>query len=123
MGYARSLFQVDFNIATAHDYTLSGQLVEVGSANTRYRITLSELNGPAIHELETEDPISELGTLPSGDYRLKIEARVSWFANGSGFTNSRTEYQNVQLVLAAVPEPCSLALLGLGAAAILRRRR
>lgn len=127
IGYALSEFDIDFRLLTPHAFTMSGVLDEVGSGSLA-ELALSEIGGSTIVTIGDEGAFAEPGnllpagyTLPAGDYRLRIRARVNANIGDSNVFNRSASFQNVQFTL--IPEPASGLLIALGAAALARPRR
>jgi hypothetical protein len=111
---------INFNVPVAHDFTLTGELDEF-STYTKAEVTLKVLGGADIVKISDEGTFNEAGQLPPGDYQLNAEARASRFVQSNTFFNARASFENLQLIVTAVPEPATLLLLG-GGTLVLRRR-
>lgn len=132
LGYARSSFEVAFDLLTPHSYTLTGAL-DVGT-DGGLGLAAFNLAGPTSFgfKKDTWGPQIDLnrsGVLAPGSYHLSLYAlmqpdcepeecaRNSWMGGTSTF--------NVDFRVAAVPEPGSVAMLlaGLGAVGLVVRRK
>lgn len=74
--------------------------------------------------LNSEGSVDQV--LDAGVYELRVRNRLGLFVNGGTSLSSQAHFQeqNVQLRFAEpVPEPATVAVLGIGAFALIRRRR
>lgn len=72
--------------------------------------------------LGTWTNLSATYTVQAGDVGKALGVRISHAGTGT-WDNNRVEADNVRLDLTAIPEPTSLALLGVAGLAMIRRRR
>ncbi len=121
--FAESNFEFDFEILVAHDFTLTGAL-NTRSSGTTVRAKLFTVGGGTeYYSLTAEGTIDGMGTLPAGEYTLQLLARSNRAVADGTIYNSDASYDNVVLTLVAIPEPATLALLGLGGLVMVRSRR
>ncbi len=111
---------VAYDISTLHFWNYTSEDFDVDNID----FTFFNLNGQQVGSISVQP---ELGTSPgitSQDTVLAAPvnvARINAFLTGS---NREVDFQNVGFTAeVSVPEPSSLALLALGAAAIIARRR
>ena len=115
LAFAQSFFDVFFDLSVPHSFTLTGTLTELvdgGTSEARFLLTgpggtlldLSPTSGNPVN-------LAQTGVLDAGSgYHLRVSATSG--AGGSNFFDQT--HWDFDLVFAAVPEPASLTLLGVG---------
>jgi hypothetical protein len=108
---ARSFFDVQFELTSAQDYTLSGALEFGGFSIADGRSSVELSGASSIFFTIDNGPFSSSGTLAPGSYRLSIvsEVNTTIFPGGSAVVGARSEWMFI------VPEPNSASLLATAA--------
>ncbi len=130
--YAESTLTIDFTLDTTMDFTISGFvdafgdgssdacLAEVAIANVGVGGSPTQLIA-SVDEAGSYTPFAVSGVLLAGDYQLQVESlAISQRLFESGYSSP---FADVNFSMTVTPEPSSLALIGLGAVAMLRRKR
>lgn len=126
--YGQSHFAVDFSLASAGSYTLTGWLNAFGAINgeiSKSSITLTDLgNNSTVWSMSLTDgfqAFDESGSLAAGSYRLELDALAivdRIFESGFGDANASSQF-----AMTIVPTPASALLLSIGGIAGAARRR
>lgn len=107
-GTTPNAFGPTINFTSNYLYTGGDLALEM-----RFSAQSGATNQPAFDGVAAADPGNGWGTSFAG----------RWTANSAGTTGGNANFLVTKFTSTAVPEPATMAVLGLGAAALLRRRR
>lgn len=116
---------LEFTLNSATDYRLSGMFETTDGTNLPGQVALQRFDGIVWQYVHTslflpgsEGSFDWTGTAAAGSYRLLAQTQQDTFGD-----EVRMGAYQYSLTMGAVPEPATMAVLGLGIAALLRRRR
>lgn len=115
----------EFSLTAATDYRLNGLFETTDGTNLPGQVALQRFDGIVWQYVHTslflpgsESAFDWSGTTGPGNYRLLAQIQQGTFGD-----ESRMGAYQYNLTMGAVPEPATMAVLGLGVAALLRKRR